>query len=162
MRIMVTGNLGYVGPSVMQQLRAVYPDAELVGMDLGLFEHCLTGVDASPERTINTQIYKDVRNVTESDFEGFSAVVHLAAISNDPMGNSFERVTNEINFKSRLRIAKLAKSVGVRNFVFASSCSVYGAASEFARRARRFTQPHRRARASDADPIGLAILGQQD
>jgi len=134
MKIMVTGNLGYVGPALMAQLRATYPDAELVGMDLGLFSHCLTGVKASPERMIDKQIYKDVRTVTKADFEGFSAVVHLAAISNDPMGNSFARVTDEINFQSSLKIANLAKSAGVRNYVFASSCSVYGAASEFAKK----------------------------
>lgn len=134
MKILVTGNLGYVGPSVMQQLRATYPYAELVGMDLGIFAHCLTGVKASPERVINKQIFKDVRTVTKSDFEGFSAVVHLAAISNDPMGNSFARVTDEINCQSSIKIAHLAKSAGVRNYVFASSCSVYGAASEFAKK----------------------------
>ena len=130
MKIMVTGNLGYIGPSVIHQLRRSYPDAELVGMDLGIFSHCLTGIRATPERKLNYQIYKDVRNVTESDFEGFYAVVHLAAISNDPMGNTFERITDEINCKSSLKIASLAKSAGVRNYVFASSCSVYGAASE--------------------------------
>tara|TARA_B100001059_G_C17837149_1_gene589014 strand:- start:3910 stop:4959 length:1050 start_codon:yes stop_codon:yes gene_type:complete len=134
MKIMVTGNLGYIGPSVMNQLRASYPDAELVGMDLALFAHCLTGASVSPERVINQQIYKDVRTATKSDFEGFSAVIHLAAISNDPMGNAFARVTDEINCKSSIRIAKLAKRAGVRNYVFASSCSVYGAASEFAKK----------------------------
>ena len=60
MKILVTGNLGYVGPSVMQQLRATYPDAELVGMDLGIFAHCLTGAKASPERVIDRQELKEV------------------------------------------------------------------------------------------------------
>ena len=130
MKILVTGNLGYVGPSVMNQLRSSYPDAELVGMDIGLFAHCLTGTQFSPERSINKQIYKDVRDIKNSDLEGYDAVVHLAAISNDPMGNTFERVTEEINFKSSIKIAELAKNAGVSRYVFASSCSVYGAASE--------------------------------
>ena len=129
MKIMVTGNLGYVGPSVIQQLRSTYPCATLVGMDLGIFAHCLTGTKVLPERIIDMQLYKDVRDVTKLDFDGFSAVVHLAAISNDPMGNAFERITDEINCQSSLKIAELAKSAGVRNYVFASSCSVYGAAS---------------------------------
>jgi len=129
MKIMITGNLGYVGPSVIKKLRSTYPKAELIGLDLGIFAHCLTGVKVLPERIINTQVYKDVRNVTELDFEGVSAVVHLAAISNDPMGNSFERITDEINYQSSLKIAELAKNAGVSNYIFASSCSVYGAAT---------------------------------
>ena len=133
MKVLITGNLGYVGPSVIKQLRKTYPHAELVGMDLGLFEHCLTGVMASPERVLNQQVYKDVRTVTVSDFKDFNAVVHLAAISNDPMGNSFEKITQEINCESSISIARLAKQAGVSNYVFASSCSVYGAASEFAK-----------------------------
>jgi nucleoside-diphosphate-sugar epimerase len=134
MKIMVTGNLGYVGPPLIKELRSSYPNAELVGMDLGIFAHCLTGVKASPERMLDKQIFKDVRSVELSDFVGFTAVVHLAAISNDPMGNSFSRVTDEINCQSSINIAKLAKQAGVCNYVFASSCSVYGAASEFAKK----------------------------
>jgi nucleoside-diphosphate-sugar epimerase len=88
---------------------------------------------ASPERVLNQQVYKDVRTVTVSDFKDFNAVVHLAAISNDPMGNSFEKITQEINCESSISIARLAKQAGVSNYVFASSCSVYGAASEFAK-----------------------------
>lgn len=130
MKIMITGNQGYIGPSVIQQLRRSYPNAELVGMDLGIFSHTLTGTRSIPERLLNNQIYKDVREVTEFDFEGFTSVVHLAAISNDPMGNTFEKVTNEINCVSSLKIASLAKRAGVNNYVFASSCSVYGAASD--------------------------------
>lgn len=134
MKILVTGNLGYVGPTVMQQLKSSYPTAELYGMDLGIFAHCLTGAKVFPERIIHNQIFKDVRKVALSDLEGFTAVVHLAAISNDPMGNTFAEVTDQINCQSSIKIAKLAKSAGVKHFVFASSCSVYGAASEFAKK----------------------------
>ena len=163
MKILVTGNLGYVGPSVMQQLRATYPEAELVGMDLGIFAHCLTGVKASPERVINKQIFKDVRTVTKSDFEGFSAVVHLAAISNDPMGNSFARVTDEINCQSSIKIANLAKSAGVCNYVFASSCSVYGAASEFAKKEDDDLNPLTAYAKSKIDTeVGLEDLASED
>ena len=134
MKILVTGNLGYVGPSVMLQLRRSYPSARLVGMDLGFFAHCFTGVQAFPESVLDHQIYKDVRDVNRYDFEGFDTVVHLAAVSNDPMGKEFEAVTNEINYQSSIKIANLAKSAKVRNYVFASSCSVYGEASEFAKK----------------------------
>jgi len=134
MKIMVTGNLGYVGPSVMLQLRRSYPSACLIGLDLGFFSHCLTGTEMSPESMIDHQIYKDVRDVERADFEGITAVVHLAAISNDPMGKAYERVTDEINCQSSIKIAGLAKSAGVRNYVFASSCSVYGEATEFAKK----------------------------
>ena len=106
MKILVTGNLGYVGPSVMLQLRRSYPSAYLVGMDLGFFAHCFTGVQVSPESILDHQIYKDVRDVNQDDFEGFDTVVHLAAISNDPMGKEFETVTNEINYQSSIKIAK--------------------------------------------------------
>ena len=131
MKILVTGNLGYVGPSVMLQLRRSYPSARLVGMDLGFFAHCFTGVQVSPESVLDHQIYKDVRDVDRDDFEGFDTVIHLAADSNDPMGKEFEAVTNEINYQSSIKIANLAKSAKVKNYVFASSCSVYGEASEF-------------------------------
>ena len=134
MKILVTGNLGYVGPSVMLQLRRSYPSAYLVGMDLGFFAHCFTGVQVSPESILDHQIYKDVRDVNQDDFEGFDTVVHLAAISNDPMGKEFETVTNEINYQSSIKIANLAKSSKVKSYVFASSCSVYGEASEFAKK----------------------------
>ena len=134
MKILVTGNLGYVGPSVMLQLRRSYPLAQLVGMDLGFFAHCLTGVNASPERVLDHQIYKDVRDVEQDDLEGFDTVIHLAAVSNDPMGKEFAVVTDEINCQSSIKIATLAKSAKVKNYVFASSCSVYGEASEFAKK----------------------------
>lgn len=134
MKILVTGNLGYVGPSVILQLRRSYPLAQLVGMDLGFFAHCLTGVSASPETVLDHQIYKDVRDIEQDDLEGFDSVIHLAAVSNDPMGNEFAVVTDQINCQSSIKIATLAKKAKVKNYVFASSCSVYGEASEFAKK----------------------------
>jgi len=126
MNILITGNLGYVGPSVIKQLRATFPKGRLVGLDTGFFAHCLTGVDVYPDTLLNEQWYGDVRNINVDMLRGFDAVVHLAAISNDPMGKTFETVTDEINCRSSIRLAELAKEAGVRNYVFASSCSVYG------------------------------------
>jgi nucleoside-diphosphate-sugar epimerase len=130
MKIMITGNLGYIGPSVVLQLRKSYPNAFLIGVDIGLFAHCLTGAIYQPESLLDTQIYKDVRDLSQEDFEGIDAVIHLAAISNDPMGKTFERITDEVNHVSSINIAKCAKKAGVKSYIFASSCSVYGEASD--------------------------------
>ena len=129
MKTLITGNLGYIGPSFIREIRTADPFAEIVGMDLGLFSHCLTDMSMLPETYLDKQIYKDVRNITQQDLNGFDSVIHLAAISNDPMGQSFEKITNEINHQSSIKIAKLSKLAGVKNYVFASSCSVYGEAS---------------------------------
>jgi len=82
---------------------------------------------------MSRQIFGDVRNVDEATLAGVDAIVHLAAISNDPMGNTYEKVTLAINHQASVQLAKTAKKAGVKNFVFASSCSVYGAADDGAR-----------------------------
>ncbi|HAB16947.1 MAG TPA: SDR family oxidoreductase [Verrucomicrobiota bacterium] len=133
MRILITGNLGYVGPVVMGQLRAAWPDSELVGFDTGYFAHCLTGVEAIPERILSAQHFGDLREFPTRLLEGVDAVVNLAAISNDPMGNQFESVTLDINHRAGIDLAQAAKRAGVRRFIFASSCSVYGFAADGAR-----------------------------
>lgn len=130
MRILITGNMGYVGPVVVARLRETFPEAYLVGHDTGWFGHCLTTRDPLPETLLNEQRFGDVRDITTEDLRGFDAVVHLAAISNDPMGQRFEAVTDEINHRASVKVAKAAAEAGVGHFVFASSCSVYGFASE--------------------------------
>jgi nucleoside-diphosphate-sugar epimerase len=130
MRILVTGNQGYVGPVLGAHLRRTMPDSFLIGLDTGLFAGCLLDPTAWPDRNYDLQSYRDVRDVSESDLQGVDAVVHLAAVSNDPMGNAFERPTEEINLQASLQLARLAKAAGVKRFVFASSCSVYGAGDE--------------------------------
>lgn len=126
MKILITGNMGYIGPCVADQLRHAYPDATLVGYDTGYFAHCLTGAEALPETRIDQQFFGDMRGINSGILRGVNAVVHLAAISNDPMGNSFEKVTKAINDESSANLARLAKEAGVSRFVFASSCSMYG------------------------------------
>lgn len=126
MKILVTGNMGYVGPRVVERLRASHPDAVLVGLDAGYFAHCLTGEVAFPERLIDCQHFGDVRSVSEAVFAGVDAVVHLAAVSNDPIGNAYEEVTLAINHRASVELARSAKRCGVKSFVFASSCSIYG------------------------------------
>lgn len=133
MRFLITGNMGYVGPSVVRQLRRAYPDAQIDGYDAGYFAHCLTARDGLPERRLDRQYFGDVRALPADLLHGCDAVIQLAAISNDPMGERFARVTHEINRDSVVGIARAAAAAGVRNMVFASSCSVYGVA-EGARR----------------------------
>jgi UDP-glucose 4-epimerase len=119
--------MGYVGPEVAKYLRARRPDATLHGFDNAYFAHCLTGAPVLPERYLDEQFYGDVRNIC-LDLRGYDAIVQLAAISNDPMGNKFQAVTLDINQGTTVSIARAAAAAGVRNFVFASSCSVYGVA----------------------------------
>lgn len=133
MKILITGNMGYVGCSVVDRLLASYPDAEIIGLDTGYFAHCLTGVKMLPECRVHKQYFADVREIPADIFCGVTAVVHLAAISNDPMGDFFERPTTIINGEATVEIARKAKQAGVRFFVYASSCSIYGAATDCAR-----------------------------
>ena len=134
MRILITGNMGYVGPVVAAHLRATLPGAELIGYDAGFFAHCLTTPGPLPERVLDTQHFGDVRAIPPALLKGTDAVVHLAAVSNDPMGVRFEAVTDEINHRASLAVAEAARNAGVRRFVFASSCSVYGLAVGDARK----------------------------
>jgi nucleoside-diphosphate-sugar epimerase len=131
MKILIIGNMGYVGPGTVSQLRTTYPDAELIGFDIGYFANHLTDTEFLPEVKLNRQIIGDVRYFPSEILDGVDAIVYLAAISNDPMGAQYEEVTLDVNYRSAVRIAKQARAAGVKSFVYASSCSIYGAASEF-------------------------------
>ena len=134
MKILIAGNLGYIGPSVTNQLRTTFPDAELIGFDIGYFAHCLTNPVYYPEVMLDKQVYGDIRKFPEELLDGVDAVLDLAAISNDPMGKQYEEITMDVNYKAAVELAKLSKKHGVKKFVYASSCSMYGAASEFAKK----------------------------
>lgn len=125
--------MGYIGPELIKKLRVSYPGAEIVGVDLGFFAHCLTGADVLPERNVDHQYFQDVRKIDADLLKDVDAIVHLAAVSNDPIGNAYKSVTAAINHQSSVDIAKLAKKSGVSAYVFASSCSVYGFAEGDAR-----------------------------
>ncbi len=131
--ILVTGHQGYLGPVIVRELRERWPDARLIGVDIGLFAHCLANVSESPERYLDESWNRDVRSLTESDLAGVDAIVHLAAISNDPMGHRFEALTHAVNHQASAELARRARAAGVGHFVFASSCSVYGLAEGEAR-----------------------------
>ncbi len=126
MRIMITGNMGYVGPLVVERLRSSHPDADLIGVDTGFFAHCLTTPDLLPETLLTIQHFADVRELDSRLLDDIDSVVQLAAISNDPMGKTYEAVTADVNCNAAIDIARRAKESGAGSFVFASSCSVYG------------------------------------
>jgi nucleoside-diphosphate-sugar epimerase len=127
MRTLVTGHRGYIGTVMVPHLLAAGHD--VVGLDSDLFADCSFdegGITPIPE------IRKDLRDVGEADLDGFDAVVHLANLSNDPLGDLDPRLTEAINHHATVRLARLARQRGVRRFLFASSCSLYGAAGQAA------------------------------
>jgi nucleoside-diphosphate-sugar epimerase len=124
MRLLVTGHLGYIGTAIVPMLVAA--GHEVVGLDANFFENCTLG--AEPE--LVPGIRRDVRDVDPGDLQGFDAVLHLAALSNDPLGEMNPGVTYDINHKAAIRLAKMAKAAGVKRFLFSSSCAIYGAAGD--------------------------------
>jgi nucleoside-diphosphate-sugar epimerase len=128
MKILITGNMGYVGSVLVNHLKLQNNDVEIIGYDSGFFAHCLTNADFLPEKNVSKQYFGDLRSFDEKILYGVDSVVHLAAISNDPIGNEFGEVTDEINYRSTIELAELSIKYGVKNFVYASSCSIYGSA----------------------------------
>ncbi|MBD3169388.1 MAG: NAD-dependent epimerase/dehydratase family protein [candidate division Zixibacteria bacterium] len=124
MKVLVTGNKGYIGVVLVPMLE----DAghEVIGLDSDLYNTCTFG--EYEDKT--TTIIKDIRDVTLADLEGFDAVMHLAGLSNDPLGDLNPELTMEINYRASVRLAELAKQAGVRRYIFSSSCSNYGAAGD--------------------------------
>jgi nucleoside-diphosphate-sugar epimerase len=129
MKILIVGNLGYIGPMVVEHLEAALDDVKLYGFDIGFFQANVTSSTGMlPESLLTCQYYGDVRKFDYTLLDGMDTVVYLAAISNDPMGKHFEKPTHEINDECAVKMAKECRARGVRSFVFASSCSVYGLA----------------------------------
>jgi nucleoside-diphosphate-sugar epimerase len=124
MKLLLTGHKGYIGAVAGPILTSAGHD--VVGLDTDLFANCDFG-DASSNLP---EIRKDLRDLTKADLAGFDAVVHFAALSNDPVGNLNPQLTYDINHLASVHLAKLAKAAGVTRFVFSSSCSTYGAAGD--------------------------------
>lgn len=124
-KTIILGHRGYIGPVVAERLKALTNDHEIVGIDINWF----AGAEVSqfPDELFDKQICSDVRSLSVKDFQGATAIVHLAAVSNDPMGVSFEKPTMQINAAEVARVAEIAKKAGVSRYTFASSCSMYGA-----------------------------------
>jgi nucleoside-diphosphate-sugar epimerase len=124
MRVLLTGHLGYIGCAVVPMLQTA--GHEVIGLDSDLFEQCTFGAGVPDIPTIR----KDLRDVESKDFRGIDAVIHLAGLSNDPLGDLNPDTTYDINHQGSLRLAHHAKEAGVSRFLFSSSCSNYGAAGE--------------------------------
>lgn len=122
-RILLTGDLGYVGSVLGPFLSA--DGYDLIGLDRGFFSDCLLCVD--PAR--HPRIDLDIRDIRPEHLEGVAAVIHLAGLSNDPLGEFDQRLTDEINRDATIGLARLAKQCGVRRLVYASSQSMYGVAA---------------------------------
>jgi nucleoside-diphosphate-sugar epimerase len=126
MRVLMTGHNGYIGSIMGRMLCQAGHD--VVGLDTYLFEECTFGDDVVA--SASEEIRKDLRDVACADLVGFDAVIHLAALCNDPLGNLHPELTDEINHYASVRLAGLAKEAGVSRFLFASSCSLYGVAGD--------------------------------
>lgn len=124
MRILLTGHKGYIGAVAASMLHSA--GHEVVGLDTDLFDGCDFG-EAPPRLP---EVRKDMRDLEKADLAGFEAVVHLAALSNDPLGNFDKSLTYDINHGGSVRLAEMAKQAGVKRFVFSSSCSTYGSAGD--------------------------------
>lgn len=120
MRIFVTGHKGYIGPHLVELLKTA--GHFVTGCDINLFEEAK--VDDLPQPDID--LIKDIRHLTAKDLEGHDCVMHLAAISNDPMGDLSPEITYQVNREGSINLAKISKQAGVAKFLFSSSCSIYG------------------------------------
>ena len=124
MKVLMTGHMGYIGSVMAPLFRSA--GHMVVGLDNYLFEGCTFG-ESPPEIPAKRL---DLRDVQRDDLVGFDAVVHLAALSNDPLGNFNPECTYDINHRASVRLAELAKEAGVPRFLYASSCSLYGVAGD--------------------------------
>src|SRR6266404_281005 len=124
MKVLLTGHKGYIGAVAAPLLQEA--GHEVVGLDTDLFSGCDFG-NPNPEIP---ELRRDLRDLSQSDFEGFEAVVHLGALSNDSLGNLDPKLTYDINHRASVQLAELVKAAGVSRFVFSSSCSTYGAAGD--------------------------------
>ena len=124
MKLLITGHLGYIGAEMVPRMLAV--GHSVTGLDTGLFDRC----DFVEPPTEIPELRVDLRDVVAADLDGFDAVVHLAALSNDPLGDINPDLTYDINLHASVNLARAAKAAGVGRFVFSSSCSLYGAGGE--------------------------------
>lgn len=124
MRVLLTGNRGYIGSVMGPMLQA--KGHEVVGLDAGLYEACSFGQEPVDIPTV----FKDVRDVDTSDLADTEAVIHLGNLSNDPLSELDPELTYQINHHGSVRLAQIAKSAGIKQFIYSSSCSVYGASGE--------------------------------
>ena len=126
MKILITGNMGYVGSVLTNYLKSNLKNSQLCGLDTGYFAHNNTSSNFLPEINLDKQYFFDIRNIPDNLLDGIDSIIHLSALSNDPIGQKFNRVTKKINVDASIDLFNLAVKKNIKNFVFASSCSVYG------------------------------------
>jgi nucleoside-diphosphate-sugar epimerase len=141
MEVLVTGNLGYIGPVLGPYLKSNLNLDCLLGVDTGHFIFDVSSRYGRGDAKYDKQLFKDVRDIIDHDLFNTDAVIALAAVSNDPMGKAFSDATFDINHKSVITLATKAKAAGVRKFIFASSCSVYGEGGDLAKTEEDSVQP---------------------
>lgn len=124
MRILVTGHKGYIGSVLVPLVQKA--GHEVVGLDSDLFQNSVYSEAPAPD----AEIIKDIRDIEKTDLEGIDAIIHLAGLSNDTLGDLNPELTYDINHRASVRLAEMAKEVGIQRYVFASSCSNYGAAGD--------------------------------
>ncbi|MCB9220145.1 MAG: SDR family oxidoreductase [Ignavibacteriales bacterium] len=141
MNILITGNMGYIGSELVKDIRQKYTLSKIIGYDIGYFKDSLTNTITFPEKYVDVQYSGDIRKFDKNILSDIDSIVHLAAISNDPIGNSYGSVTTDVNYLSTIDLAKKASQMGVKNFVFASSCSIYGNGTTESRNEKCETNP---------------------
>jgi nucleoside-diphosphate-sugar epimerase len=124
MKVLVTGSHGFIGTALVPML--IKEGHEVVGLDSDLYRYCTYGDDLVPVEHIK----KDIRDVGKSDLKGFDAIMHLAGLSNDMLGDLNPKLTFEINHAASVRLAEMARDAGITRYIFSSSCSTYGAAGD--------------------------------
>jgi hypothetical protein len=158
--------MGYVGPMALRHLRKAMPSAYIAGYDSGFFAHCLTTAGEMPEILLDAQRFGDVRKIGAGDLEGFDAVVHLAAVSNDPMGNRFEAVTGTINHRGTggqflaVNVGSNAWNYQVKDLANAVAASVPAGCKSIDAAARgedEVSYPCRRRGLGDGDACGTSV-----
>jgi nucleoside-diphosphate-sugar epimerase len=124
MRVLITGHDGYIGAVMVPLIQAA--GHEVVGLDTNLFSGCTLGSEPAsiPAKRL------DIRDATADAMEGFDALIHLAALSNDPLGNLNPEITYDVNHRASVLLARLAKAAGIRRYLYSSSCSLYGAGGD--------------------------------
>lgn len=124
-KVLVTGDRGYIGAVLVPLL--LKNDFEVIGVDTEFYKKGILRIISSKNYK---KVSKDLRDIKLSDLKGVDTIIHLAALSNDPIGELDKNLTKEINFLTSVRLAKLAKKAGVKKFIFSSSCSIYGKSSK--------------------------------
>jgi nucleoside-diphosphate-sugar epimerase len=123
--VLVTGDRGYIGATLVPKL--LEKNYNVIGFDTNFYQ---TELDSPKEKKEYTKITKDIRNVEENDLKDIDAIIHLSALSNDPMGEINPGLTADINYEGTMNLARMAKKIGVKRFLFSSSCSIYGIAQD--------------------------------